>query len=879
MLFEPKYQVLLTSCFGAASLYGQFRINEIDSDTPGTNDTAEYVEIFRPDGTGDSLAGHVLVFFDGDDSSDSVYQTIDLNFSNVDPTGYFVIGGQDLDFGQVDLFFGFGPGGASGNFIRNNTSAIALYSGTTGADYLDGSLTTPVANADLVDVIIHRVGTAEDATLAAVFGPDDQPDENENENSVSQSLQRNPDGGSAFRTGELTIKLTNTPLPRLTALPSPIQVDEDAGVGASVITVTREGDISQSLGLNISVSPFDETRLIVPNFVNFEANEATTSFSVDTVPNITLDGTAIFEITLSETLGPGSQPSLQNGIANLVIRDEESPTPTLVINELLRNGEGGSGPEFLEIHNDGLSSLDLTDYQIMFFSSDPDAEFGTVQRTITIRNGSIPSGGYFTIGNEQVGGVYPGASPDLTIFGLDLPNEDTTIILRDEVGSPVYSVLLQDGELDAVPNLEGVPLAADLIVGQDEGDQPSGYFLTEDAGEIAQVLESVEAGVQAEGATPGEANAISPTLFLTRNLEVIDEDDTDVVTFTVTRVPDLAGDLAVTIFSDDTTELTVPAAVTILDGESSATFSGMPVTDGFRDGNQLVNVTVSASDHDSGNSEVGVLDSNIPDLVTCDIAFVAAISVGVDDVFAFVALVDIFEGTRITFTDRGWRAVGGFLEAGEDSMDWLAVSDVPAGTVVTFTNNQPDIGTASSGGPDLSDSGDQIFAYQGSSSNPTLLAGIQMNGAWDADATDIHTSALPAVLASAGGVAIDPEQNNAVYTGITSGSPALLKTFLFSADNFTSGNDNSTAGPGLIPDSFVVGEPYSVTNTDIEVIGNSAVISFTASGLSDIYVTTDLLVWALANGGEDVESGQFIDSNRPAERAFYLVQEANAEAP
>ncbi len=880
MLLNPKYQAFLTCCLGVVSLQGQFRINEIDSDTPG-EDTEEIVEIFRPDGTGDSLAGHALVFFDGDDASDSVYQTIDLDFQSIDPTGYFVIGGPDVNFTQVDLFFGGGPGMDS-NFIRNNTSAIALYSGPTAASYLSGSLTTPVSNADLVDVVIHRVGTAEDETLAAVFGEDDQPDENENTNPVGQSIQRNPDGGSAYRIGDPTIKLTNTPLPRILMLPSPIQVDEDAGVGASTITLTREGDVSVPLDVEIAVFPFDLTKLSVPSSASFAVNESTTTFTVDTIPNTSQDGTSIFEITASEVLGgPGSEPSYQNGRTDLVVRDEESPAPTLVINELLRSGEGDLGPEFIELYNGGLSTLNLAGYQVVFNSSDPGSEFGNVQQTITIPSGSISNGGYFTIANENVSTVYPGVSPDLVLTGLDLPNDDTTVILLASGGNPVFSALLQDGELDAVPNFNGVPLAADLLVGQDEGDNPAGYFLTADGGQIGQILASVESNVEIEEATPDAANAIAPTLFLSRNSELIDEDDSGTITFTVTRVPDLTGDLEVTIFSDDTTELTTPTTVTILDGESTVSFSGNPETDGVRDGIQAVNVTVSATAHRSGTSEVAVLDSDIPDLVACDIAFIASISAGEEDVFAFVTLTEIFSGARITLTDRGWKASGGFLDAGEGEMDWLAVEDVPAGTVVTFVNNQPDVGTASSGGPDLSDSGDQIFAYQGSSSNPTLIAGIQMNGAWDADATDVFTSALPAALASAGAVAIDPERNNAVYTGSTSDALSVLKAALFSPASFTSGNNSSSVGANLIPESFEItaAVPYEVSVSDFSLSGNTAVIDFTATGLSDVYISTNLESWTLATGGEDVESGQFIDPNRPAGKAFYLVQEADAEAP
>lgn len=877
MLLNPKSHIFLMSCLGVASVQGQFRINEIDADTPGA-DTEEFVEIYRPDGTGDSLAGHALVFFDGSDSSDSVYLTIDLGSSSVDPAGFFIVAGLDV-FG-ADLNFPGGPG-MENDFIRNNTSAIAIYNGTTAADYLSGSLTTPVANGDLQDVVIHRVGTAEDATLASVFGAVDQPDEDENTSSAAQSIQRNPNGGSAFRIAEPTTRSTNTPLPEIQVLPSPVQFNEDDGTGATTILLTRGGDISEALDVDIAVTPFLEAalRLSVPLTASFGEDEDTTSFEIDSIPNSSVDGDFIFEITVSEIAGgPGSEPRYQNGSGVFVLKDDDVSSPTLVINELLRKSDGGVGPEFVEIYN-GSGTIDLTNYRLVFYGADPDEDFGTSQLEVIIDGGTIGGGGYFTIGNSELNSIYS-VMPDQEESGLNIPDGDITVVLFNSSGGIEYVALMQDDEQDAIPNSDGIALAADILVGQDDGDNPAGYFLTENGGEISQILENVAGDQAADSATPGSSNTISPTLFLSRDQELIEEDSTGAITFTVTRVPDTTGDLVVAINNTDSTEIWVPESVTILDGETSASFAGTPQTDGTRDGIQSASIEVSATAHISDTIDIAVLDADIPDLAPCDLAFIASISAGDDNVFAFVTLTEIFSGTRISLTDRGWKAGGGFL-AGEDEIKWLAITDVPAGTVVTFTNNVPDVGTASSGEINLSDSGDQIFAYQGSDSNPTLIAGMHMNGAWDADATDIHTSALPTALATTGAVAIDPEQNNAVYTGSSSDPLSVLKVNLFSAASFTAGNDSAAAGSGLIPDFFEILEepPYSVSVEGISLSGGQVAIDFTASRLSDVYVSTNLQSWSLATDGGEVESGTYTDSSPPTGKAFYLIQEAGTEAP
>ena len=217
---------------GFATLSAQVRINEIDADNPGT-DTAEYVELYRPDGTDDSLNGLALVFFEGA-NGDSVYRTVNLSGNSFDPNGFFLVGGTDTSPGPDLTFDLFGD-----DFIKNGSNAVAIYEGTTASEYLNGSRSVPIANADLVDVIVHRVNTSEDASLANVFGATDQPDEGENNLSTLQTIQRIPDGGSAFTTTAPTTRSSNVPLPRIFLTPSLVQVDEDSGVGASIVTLSR----------------------------------------------------------------------------------------------------------------------------------------------------------------------------------------------------------------------------------------------------------------------------------------------------------------------------------------------------------------------------------------------------------------------------------------------------------------------------------------------------------------------------------------------------------------------------------------------------------------------------------------------------------------
>ena len=76
-------------------------INEVDSDTPGT-DTLEFVELYDG-GAGDTaLDGFSVVFYNG--NGDVSYSVFDLDGLATDADGYFVLGNAGV--ADVDLVFG-----------------------------------------------------------------------------------------------------------------------------------------------------------------------------------------------------------------------------------------------------------------------------------------------------------------------------------------------------------------------------------------------------------------------------------------------------------------------------------------------------------------------------------------------------------------------------------------------------------------------------------------------------------------------------------------------------------------------------------------------------------------------------------------------------
>ena len=72
---------------------------------------------------------------------------------------------------------------------------------------------------------------------------------------------------------------------------------------------------------------------------------------------------------------------------------------------------------------------------------------------------------------------------------------------------------------------------------------------------------------------------------------------------------------------------------------------------------------------------------------------------------------------------------------------------------------------------------------------------------------------------------------------------------------------------------------YAVTIDDCSAPDGQFVINFTATGSSDVYVSTDLIDFVLATNGGGVASGIYTDTAPPGDRAFYLIQEAGTAAP
>ncbi|TPV34624.1 T9SS type A sorting domain-containing protein [Paucihalobacter ruber] len=172
-----KIYFLMVSLLISGFISGQV-INEIDSDTPGT-DTEEFIEIKWTPNT--ALDGLVVVLFNG--NGDISYNAFDLDGFSTDENGFFILANTAIA-GTNDFDIG------ASNIIQNGADAVALYTGNA-EDFPNGTAPT---TTNLLSALVY--GTADpDATgLLTGLGETVQYDESENGNSATESIQRKNDG-------------------------------------------------------------------------------------------------------------------------------------------------------------------------------------------------------------------------------------------------------------------------------------------------------------------------------------------------------------------------------------------------------------------------------------------------------------------------------------------------------------------------------------------------------------------------------------------------------------------------------------------------------------------------------------------------------------
>lgn len=178
---------LLITFFNVMFASSQLLINELDCDTPSTDDK-EFIEL-KSITPNFSLNDYVLVLFNGTGSQANLsYYVIDLDGFSTDVNGLFVVGNQLVS--PV-------PGkNLPDSIFQNGPDGVAIYLGSS-SDFPNNTLATSV---NLIDAMVYGTADPDATDLMTALGVTTQLNESLNGSSVNHSIQRKSDGTFEIKT-------------------------------------------------------------------------------------------------------------------------------------------------------------------------------------------------------------------------------------------------------------------------------------------------------------------------------------------------------------------------------------------------------------------------------------------------------------------------------------------------------------------------------------------------------------------------------------------------------------------------------------------------------------------------------------------------------
>lgn len=250
--------------------------------------------------------------------------------------------------------------------------------------------------------------------------------------------------------------------------------------------------------------------------------------------------------------------------------------------------------------------------------------------------------------------------------------------------------------------------------------------------------------------------------------------------------------------------------------------------------------------------------------------------VGVDT-FSFVLLKNVPAGTVINFTDNAWLNPGVF-RAGEQTATLTLTIALVAGREIKITgpsagaatatsynsttNTTDTVGTVTGSMLSFSTTGDQVFAYQGTAATPTFIAGLHANGltvAGSGDCADTTNAAWdPDCFDGAGGT---------VGNTNWSKKPASLTAGFSAVYLGTEGVNNSDPDNGVFNCTGPLNTPAQI-RTAVNNSANWIKTNGTPSGLH--LPSTCVYLFSPSAAGVDI-SGRVISSDGRAVRGALVT--------
>lgn len=437
-------------------------------------------------------------------------------------------------------------------------------------------------------------------------------------------------------TDNLTWATNATGVPLLLTLQlAATQIAENTVPPTLRATLTRNGD--RSLPLAVTITNSDPTELSAPTKVVIAAGEFAAEFNLIVQPDGIVDGPRSVTVAASAT-------NFTSASAQVTVLDADFPRLTLTLaTNTVREGDSLAAAVSSDVELSEALAITLGSWAPAQLSLPPTvvipAGSNSVAFNLSAQDDSLvePTATYgFT---AQAAGFLP-ADATVQVLDDDVPQVTLTLaspsvseaagasatlatVTRSPVSARSLVVELTSSDVSeaTVPARVTIPanqasaafaVAAiqDALVDGTQTAMLSGYVLaTENSARVTNF----------QSATLTITDDDGPALQLVVANKLVREGQTVATTATVTRNTGPTGNLVVSLASSDLSEATVPTTVTILNGQTAATFNVTGLADGTNDGNQTVTLTATASGFGAGADTVIVSDSDLPDLFVASI--------------------------------------------------------------------------------------------------------------------------------------------------------------------------------------------------------------------------------------------------------------------
>ena len=394
------------------------------------------------------------------------------------------------------------------------------------------------------------------------------------------------------------------------------------------ITLTRNAGFGSDLAVSLHSS--DVTAVSLPTHITIPAGSSSVVFVISAVDDHFVDGTQTAVVTSSAS-------GYIDGITNFSVLDDDLAMLSVSIAADSFAENVGNPATTATITRNTVVSLPLV---VSLISSNtnklrvPDTitiPAGETSATIPVTafNNAIIDGTHQVEIVASAAGFVPG-SDTVDVSDNDIPtlslSIDSSVIAEGSSGttatvtrslvttSELTVSLLTDGDIVQVPYSVTIPAnraSVSFAIRPVDDDQVDG---TQTAIIVAR-LTTVDGDVLETGAAMGTidvADNDGPTLRVFIDTDLIAEHGA--TRATVSRNTSTTEPLVVTLTSDNTTEATVPASLTIPAGQVSVSFIVNGVIDTLVDGAQLVSITAAALGFNSGIDTLTVSDVDLPDL-------------------------------------------------------------------------------------------------------------------------------------------------------------------------------------------------------------------------------------------------------------------------